>query len=78
MKIYYIYSSLYDQDWIDEIERLQKISVFRDENSIKEALEYVISPPDLGRFEIIKQGKSSELFDQKEPFNMVFAVQALE
>lgn len=78
MKIYYIYSDYYDQDWIDHIENIQSIAVFRNENAIRKAIAYSTNPDKLERFKIIKEGESNMLIDQKKHFNMVFAVQALE
>ncbi|WP_109064353.1 hypothetical protein [Aggregatibacter kilianii] len=78
MKIYYIYSDIYDPDLIYHIENIQEICVFRDENSIRKAVEYAVSREDFEQYKIIKQGEVCELMDHKKPFNMVFAVQALE
>lgn len=78
MKIYYIYSNYYDQDWIDEIERYQTLSVFRNKESIHNAMKYALPLSEHNSYEILENGKSSELINQSKKFNMVFAVQALE
>lgn len=78
MKIYYIYSDIYDPDLISHIENIQEISVFRDESSIRKAIEYAVRREEFERYKIIKQGDVCELMDHGKPFNMVFAVQALE
>lgn len=78
MKIYYIFSNYYDQDWIDEIERLQTLSVFRNKEAIRHAMKHALPQSKFNSYEILESGKSSELIDQTRKFNMVFAVQALE
>lgn len=78
MKIYYIYSDYYDQDWIDHIEHLQSITVFRNKNAIRQSLEDSTAKDKWNSFNIVEQGRSCDLIDQNKHFNMVFAVQALE
>ena len=78
MKVYYIFSNYYDQDWIDEIEKYQTLSVFRNKEAIDNAMKYALPSSEHYSYEILESGKSSELIDQSKKFNMVFAVQALE
>ena len=78
MKVYYIFSNYYDQDWIDEIEKYQTLSVFRNKEAIDNAMKYALPSSKHYSYEILESGKSSELIDQSKKFNMVFAVQALE
>lgn len=77
MKIYYIYSNYYS-DWIDEIERHQELSVFRNKEAIHNAMKYALPLSEHNSYEILESGKLSELIDQSKKFNMFFAVQALE
>ena len=54
MKIYYIYSNYYDQDWIDEIERYQTLSVFRNKEAIHNAMKYALPLPEHNSYEILE------------------------